>query len=278
MSLERSGLDEIGPWSEIKLEIIRKYAHAYSKILHGKPSIRGYAYIDAFAGRGTHRSKQTGLLVPGSPQIALETDPPFSEYHFVDLDDIKVEELRQLAQGRSNVTVHGGDGNKILIEKVFPRCRFKDRRRGLCLLDPYGLDVHWRVLAAAGGMGTIEVFYSFMIGSDVNRNVLWRNPDKVPEEQRKRMDAAWGDRSWRNIAYKKSSGLFDEIEEKAPNEVIAAAFRDRLERVGFAYVPKPLPMKNSRGAVLYYLYFASPNSRGGQIAAKIVNEIFGKYR
>jgi hypothetical protein len=33
-------------------------------------------------------------------------------------------------------------------------------------------------------------------------------------------------------------------------------------------------MRNSRGAVVYYLYFASPDKTGG----KIVGEIFDKYR
>ena len=33
-------------------------------------------------------------------------------------------------------------------------------------------------------------------------------------------------------------------------------------------------MRNSRGAVIYYLYFASPNKAG----AHIVEDIFNKYR
>jgi hypothetical protein len=33
-------------------------------------------------------------------------------------------------------------------------------------------------------------------------------------------------------------------------------------------------MRNSKGAVVYYLYFASPNKTG----ARIVNEIFDQYR
>lgn len=84
----------------------------------------------------------------------------------------------------------------------------------------------------------------------------------------------WGDSSWQTAAYRKRADLFGEVEEKASNEEIAEAFRDRLERVaGFSFVPKPMPMRNSRGAVVYYLYFASPNRTG----ARIVTEIFGKY-
>ena len=61
--------DEIGYWSEVKLDIVREYATAYSKILSSKnlPHI----YIDAFAGAGQHLSKLTGEFVPGSPLNAL---------------------------------------------------------------------------------------------------------------------------------------------------------------------------------------------------------------
>jgi three-Cys-motif partner protein len=78
--------DKIGFWSEIKLEIIRKYASAYSKIMARQRNPELYhIYIDAFAGSGKHISKRTGDFVRGSPQIALDIDPPFREYHFIDI-------------------------------------------------------------------------------------------------------------------------------------------------------------------------------------------------
>jgi three-Cys-motif partner protein len=45
--------DEIGYWSEVKLEIIKEYASAYSKILGSRRGPELYhIYIDAFAGPG----------------------------------------------------------------------------------------------------------------------------------------------------------------------------------------------------------------------------------
>src|SRR5437870_878445 len=78
-------LDEIGYWSEVKLDIIREYAKAYSTNLsaQARPALY-HAYIDAFAGAGVHVSKTTGDEVEGSPLIALNTQPPFREYHFID--------------------------------------------------------------------------------------------------------------------------------------------------------------------------------------------------
>lgn len=42
---------------------------------------------------------------------------------------------------------------------------------------------------------------------------------------------------------------------------------------GFQYVPQPIPMRNTTGATVYYLFFASPNKTG----TRIVQEIFKKY-
>jgi three-Cys-motif partner protein len=52
-------IDEIGPWSEVKLDIVKRYAAAYSQILSNQRGF-SYAYIDAFAGAGYHLSRTTG--------------------------------------------------------------------------------------------------------------------------------------------------------------------------------------------------------------------------
>jgi three-Cys-motif partner protein len=264
--------DEIGYWSEIKLEIVSKYASAYSTILAKQPFIRRHLYIDAFAGAGVHISKQTGEFVPGSPMNALLVDPPFRELHFIDMNGGRAAELRKLAGARQDVHVHEGDCNNILEDKVFPRCRYEDYSRALCLLDPYGLHLNWSVMAAAGRMKTIEIFLNFPV-MDMNMNVLWRNPDRVQSEQVHRLDAFWGDDSWRKAAYRTDQNLFGFL-EKTDNDVIAEAFRVRLQDVGgFQYVPAPMPMRNMKGAVVYYLFFASPNEKG----EKIIKDIFDKY-
>lgn len=267
-------LDEIGPWSEAKLDILRDYATAYMTVLANQKVIRRVVYIDAFAGAGEHISRETGKQVPGSPANAISINPPFSEFHLIDLDRTRVELLEKLASGRTDVHVYHDDCNDVLLENVFPRCRYDDYARGLCLLDPYKLAVEWKVLAAAGAMGTIEVFYNFMI-MDANMNMFLKKPDEARPTEIARMNAVWGDDSWRQAAYKKQLGLFGTFDEKRTNEAVAEAFRKRLEDVaGFKYVPKPVPMRNSTGAVVYYLYFASPNKTG----AKIVGDIFRKYR
>ena len=123
-------------------------------------------------------------------------------------------------------------------------------------------------------MKSIEVFINFMI-MDANRNILRSDASTVTPEQAQRMSAFWGDDSWRDVAYRSQPGLFGDMTEKAPNKVVVAAYRRRLQEVaGFAHVPEPLCMPNTKGVAIYYLFFASPNATG----AKIARHIFDKYR
>lgn len=264
-------LDEVGLWTEIKLRIIRDYSSAYSRILKKQTIIRHFAYIDGFAGAGQHISKTTGDLIDGSPVIALSHE--FSHYHFVDLDGKRAANLRHIAAGRDDVSVYEGDCSSVLLEQVFPECRFEDYRRALCLLDPYDLNPKWEVVQTAGVMKSIELFIIFMI-MHANRTVLLRGSLKsVSETEIAKMTAFWGDESWRDVAYRKRQGLFEEILEKTRNEDMAAAYRKRLRKVaGFEFVPEPLPMKNSRGAVVYYLYFASQNETGYKVAKGVLDK------
>jgi three-Cys-motif partner protein len=267
-------IDEVGYWSELKLEIIRKYAVAYSTILSAQSRRLEHHYIDAFAGPGLHIAKRTGEFIAGSPLNALNIRPPFNQHHLIDLDGERTENLRRITKDRPDVTVYEGDCNAILLNQVFPKVRYEDFRRALCILDPYKLNPDWNVVAKAGAMKSIEIFLNFMV-MDMNMNVLWKNPSRVAPEQIARMNSFWGDESWRDAAYREEQGLFGVEKEKTTNEDVAEAYRRRLKNVaGFKYVPRPLPMRNSSGAIIYYLFFASPNKTG----SRIVEDIFNRYR
>ena len=269
--------DEIGVWSEVKLAIIREYASTYAKILDAKrresiPSLR-WLYIDAFAGPGIHLSKATGEVVEGSPLIALNTTPPFSEYHFIDSDPARADQLRAISGSRADVHIYSDDCNDVLLQRIFPRAQFNEYRRALCLLDPYNINLKWEVIERAGQMGSVEVFLNFMI-MDINRNALRRNRDKAIQSKIDQLTRLWGDGTWEEAAFSSEGKLFDDP-EKVSNEVFEAAFRERLKKkAGFKFVSKPMPMKTKTNAIIYYLYFASQKP----VAAGIVDDIFNKYR
>ena len=281
-------LDEIGDWSVNKLTILKTYAEQYSLILQSQRLTTGerrfrYGYIDGFAGAGEHVRKATGEVVPGSPLNALRTKHRFDEYHFVDIDPERVSRLRRLSEQEQNVHIHEGDCSTVLLQDVLPRFRWDDFARALCFLDPYGMHLRWEVLKTAGAMKSIEVFLNFPI-TDINRNAKRSCISAVEPEHRARMTAFWGDETWHTSMFppSKQSTFFDALGgdtalevDNAGNEGLAVAFQARLKDVGgFKYVPKPVPMRNSKNAVVYYLFFAGNNEAGNRIASYI----FRKYR
>jgi three-Cys-motif partner protein len=138
------------------------------------------------------------------------------------------------------------------------------------------LDLNWEVIKTAGEMQSIEIFLNFPIMA-INRSVLWtKNTSGIAQSDIVRMNVFWGDDSWQKIAFLPTIDMFGDTHNvKESNQAIAEAFRDRLKSVaGFKNVPKPLPMRNSNNAIIYYLFFASQNDTGN----KIVNDIFKIYR
>ena len=269
--------DEIGLWSELKLEIVEKYGQAYTNAFNKRGAHLQKYYSDGFSGGGIHLSKRTGEQIEGSPARALKITPPFNGFYFIDMNADKTAYLEQVRAGRSNVEIHTGDTNPYL-KRLLPAIKYSDYKRALCLLDPYGLHLEWDVIQIAGQLKTVDLFLNFPI-MDINRNVLRRDPTKAASEDIDRMNRFWGDKSWDAAAYVDTgqTNMFDAGPDrlKQSNTAIVAAFRDRLRRVaGFKYVPAPVAMTNRNNAVLYYLFFASANDTG----KKIIQSIFNKYR
>jgi three-Cys-motif partner protein len=266
--------DVIGVWSELKLEIIEKYGAAYTKAFAKTRNLKKY-YIDGFSGAGVHVSKKTKAAIEGSPARALKITPPFDAFYFIDLNAGKTDYLRATCGDRPNVHVYTGDCNEYLTRELLPTIQYENFNRALCLLDPYGLDIDWDVIRKAGQCRAVDLFLNFPV-MDMNRNAIWRDPERAPAGGVDRMNKFWGDDSWRQAAYAESrqGSFFGPNLEKQGNEQIVAAFQKRLKDVaGFGFVAKPLPMRNSRKAVVYYLFLASPKA----VAQKIITDIFRSY-
>ena len=275
--MRRTGIrfDEVGSWSILKLEIIEQYGAAYTKAFANLGRGLKKFYIDGFSGAGTHIDKNTGHPIEGSPARAMKILPPFDHFYFIDLNAEKTAHLQELCKGKQNIQIHTGDANDYL-RGLLPRIQYERFNRALCLLDPYGLHLDWDVIQLAGQSRAIDLFLNFPV-MDMNRNAIWRSPERATSEGVERMTRFWGDETWKEVAYAESpqQSFFGPDVVKQPNEVIAAAFRQRLAKVaGFKYVADPLPMKNNNGAVVYYLFFASPKP----VAETIIRHIFDRHR
>jgi len=273
-------LDKIGVWSEIKLDIIKEYASAFTTIMKSKAWCKGYVYIDAFAGPGIHISRRTGEFILGSPLNALEIDNPFTEYHYIDIDKEKAETLNRMTGDRTNVNIYQEDCNEILTEKILPSLPYKSYKRALCILDPYGLHLNWKTIMTAAQQRTTEIFLNFPL-MDMNRNVLHKELFSAEPDQIERMNRFCGTHEWQEILYKEDNqmNLFGDtyrVKVVDSNAKLGNWFKkERLQKAaGFKFVPEPLLMKNSKGGPLFFLFFASHDETG----KKIVTDIFNKYR
>ena len=257
----------------LKLDIVEKYGRGYTTAFNNERGafLRKY-YIDGFSGAGVHVVKRTRQQIEGSPARALRVQPPFNGFHFIDLNPAKTDQLEQLRAGREDVWIHTGDANEHL-KKLLPTMQYEDRKRALCLLDPYGLHLDWEVMRTAGELGTIDMFLNFPI-MDMNRNALLWKPELADPDDITRMTRFWGDEAlgdrpaW---AASKQGDMFGATEqEKQSNKVVAEASPRAVEESsGFADVPELLPMTNSKNAVLYYLFFAAKHRAAANIAADI---------
>ena len=269
--------DPIGVWSEIKLQILKKYFPAYSKIMGSQAWCRGYFYIDGFAGKGQHVRRDTGEMVDGSPMLAIQTKPPFEHCYFIDIDQFHLRLLRNRIGEREDVTYIHGDANTEVL-RILESITFESRKRALCLLDPYGLHLEWSVIETAGRQKTVDLFLNFPV-ADMNRNALRKELDSVSADARRRMTTVCGGEWWIDLCFARpQQTLFgDSFREKvAGYRALKDAFRKRLEaQAGFKVVPEPVLMKNEHGGPLYYLFFATQKESS---AAKIVTDIFNAQR
>jgi three-Cys-motif partner protein len=190
------------------------------------------------------------------------------------MNEKKTAHLKALCGARADVHIETGDASRYLTHELLPTIKYANYNRALCLFDPYGLHLDWQAIDMAGQSAAVDMFLNFPV-MDMNMNVLWEYLDKINPDQKARMDSFWGDDSWRQAAYSQSSGLFGPMDDKKSMNAVVLAFKKRLKDVaGFKFVPDPLPMRNNKRAVVYYLFFASPNETG----AKIVKDIFNKYK
>jgi len=269
--------DVIGPWSEGKLDLLRKYLHAYARVMQGQKWCRnGYHYIDAFAGTGKPRARDAERYVDGSPRVALTIQYPFRSYVFIEKTPWRVQGLQELRAEfpERDIRIREGDCNQIIVTEVTPRIRYENLNRGLIFLDPFGMDIKWSTVEKIAETRALEIFLNFPVMA-LNRTVLPNDPNALTEAQIERMNRFWGSTEWRDDIYGEVRTLFGPVEMKirrTTGKRLGQLFKRRLLEV-FPYVTDPLVMTNSKNAPLYCLMLAGHNQTG----AKIVQDIFSRY-
>ena len=292
---------EVGPWAEEKLECLRKYLHAYTTILRKQQQFKGYFYIDAFAGPGLLKIRQSQRTDPeqrarlfevsayalkdpdhaeyisGSPRVALELDHPFTDYIFIELDTEYFRHLQLLKHKfetiHPNVRIHvkNQDCNNYLIG-FLERNRDKwERWRGIVFLDPFGMQVPWSTLAKLAQTEAIEVLINFPVATAVQR--LLKRSGQFSEREREKLDNYFGTDQWFNPLYEKKQALFGgRVFKVGPSgDLLVKWYRERLKGL-FKYVTAAREVQSTTGRPLYYLIFAGPNRTGARIASDVLKQ------
>ncbi len=274
--------NKVGNWSVEKLELLRKYLKAYTTILSKQEWCEAYYYIDAFAGQGWWLADEDGeeKIIKGSPAVALEVNPPFSWYVFIEQDVNRAAELERLKEQYPDkakyIQVIQDDANSVLQERIIPRMSGvggrKSPKRGFIFLDPYTTNVEWETIQRIQRTKVLEIFLNFPIMAP-NRAILWNNPDRVNAESLARMDRFWGSPEWREYVYEEAQSMFGPVQKKVAKagEKLAYVFQSRLGQL-FEQVTAPVIMKNSKNSALYCLMFAGPKPVGQLIAQDIFDD------
>jgi len=268
--LSRIVLDEVGPWSVRKADIVAYYAQVYASIIARFKS----SYIDGFANRGLSRLKSTDEVVAGSALRVLSVHPPFHRYILVEADRARFEDLRDIIYARfgtrQDVSLVHGDAN-VEIPNVLANVQYSNFQRALAFLDPYNMHgLKWPTIMAAGQNQAVDAIIHFPT-MDANRTVLKRRHGTASTAMRRKMTEYWGDDSWEEAAYSSEGQLpLDLAPVRESAKAIITAFRERLRSVaGFEVVSNPIPMRNTTGGIVYHLLVASHNKKAADVIRPI---------
>lgn len=284
-------LPEVGPWAREKLGGLRAYLSAYMTILSKHRPLRT-VYVDAFAAAGRAVVRKPGRdeptiqldlgeeardedvreVISGSPRVALEIEPPFEQYVFIEADERRLGELNALEAeygGKRKIRVHHGDCNEYITTTLLRVLASDSRWRGVVFLDPFGMHVPWSTIKALADTKHVEVFINFPIGMAIQR--LLPRSGKFTEKQRKKLDNYFGHSGWYDQVYLSEPGLFEaELRKHADaGDRLLAWYRARLKGA-FGHVSTARLVRNSKGGHLYYLVFAGPNAVGAKIASYVL--------
>jgi three-Cys-motif partner protein len=265
-----------------------------------------FAYIDAFAGTGYVEARQKNSdqlllqqqedvdpdslaafaeaesqgFLDGSARIALQIDPRFSKYIFIEKKADRFRELQLLKDEFPSlsryIVLENADANTYLMDL----CK-KDwsKRRAVLFLDPFGMAVEWATVEAVAQTKAIDLWYLFPLGVAVNR--LLRRDGQIPVALSRRLDLVFGSHDWYDLFYKVKSeqGLFGEhtnTGKVAGFDQITDYFVGRLRDVFSGVAENPLPLYSSCNNPLFLLCFASGNPKGAPTAVKIAQHILSR--
>ncbi|HEX2915468.1 MAG TPA: three-Cys-motif partner protein TcmP [Chloroflexia bacterium] len=278
-----------GDWTAEKLTHIRKYLAAYVTAL--KRQNFETIYVDAFAGTGyntvkTDSSQLDTVLsnltendnqkfLDGSARIALQVQPMFNKYVFIEKSQSRFVELEKLKaefpDKAARIELVREDAN-IFIRRFCSSMR--QNQRAVIFLDPFGMQVSWETIQSIAATKKIDLWYLFPSGIGVNR--MLKRDGNISESWKLKLNNIFGTDSWFEAFYLPNpqlsmfgdSGVVKDADQNSIKDYLI----ERLQTIFSQVAKNPLLLSNSKGSPLYLLCFAAEHP----LALKIAGDILRK--
>jgi three-Cys-motif partner protein len=244
----------VGRWATTKLRVLENYMQLFTVGM--KPTSKkrfnwsGLVYIDLFAGPGVCIVRGTEKEIEGSPLLALRTPHPFSKLYFVESDPESHAALASRTketekEGRSRAICD--DCNRAveqIVREPVPGALY------LAFMDPTGLDIRFSTIETLAKELRCDLIINWF-SSAIRRNLAqWQQ-----SQESTKLDRFFGTGDWQKClgSNKPFGRVFRDL---------VSLYRGQLTRIGYAHQADPYAIKNTKGAVLYWLWFASKSRRG----------------
>ena len=215
-------------------------------------------------------------FIKGSATHALEADPSFDKYYFIESDSNKVTELEKLKDSypskKDQIEIVQSDANEFIQDY----CSNEDWKstRAVLFLDPFATEVNWETIVAIAETKCIDVWILFPLMA-VNR-LLAKDHEKVFYDCLNRVFGTedWFERFYETRTLEDIFGKsLDVISKKCNYESIGEFYKQRLKTIFEGVAEKPKVFCNNSGSPLFQFYFAAGNPKGADIAVRIADHL-----
>jgi three-Cys-motif partner protein len=247
----------IQPHTEAKHAILNAYLRAWFPIL----SLGGFTrviYIDGFSGPGRYSAGQDGSPILAIKALSAQRVKLKSnfEFHFVERDagvsaalTANIDALRDLGQipPGTGVQVHAGMPFEDAYNQIIgPRLRANPSVPAFALIDPFGwTGIPMRIVSELLHRPSTEVLINFMF-EEINRFLSHT-------DQPSNFDVLFGSENWRKALQLAGVSRRNHIHD---------LYQQQLKTAAGARFVRSFEMRNDRGLIDYFLFFATNNTRG----------------
>lgn len=268
----RNGARAWSYWTEQKLAMLAEYLPRFTTTAKNKAPRT--LYLDLFAGRHRNLSRETGEEISGSPRVALDTSPQFSKVVLFELPSkaARLDADLRASYPERDLEVVPGDCNDS-IGPVLRRLERDDWQWSpiFALLDQQAAEIRWSTLELLAdfrkGRFKVELWLLFA-PSMLPRGLASTDHDAV-ERFADRITKMYGSEGWQDAYEARRRGLLTPSDLR---DELLNLFRYRLENELGYKVTHHFEMKNTRGAPLYNMVFATDNDAG----ERIMKHIYGR--